>query len=213
MPARIIALNVVVQLFFAGSCAAEGVDPGPIRAGDRWSYEVTDALTADLKHVATLVVLEINQQEITARWARRGKGSPSLAVYDADWNRIDEGGWTFRPNDGLGIRKPLHVGKEWRSDSNAKHLQSGTVFRTSGVAKVVGQEQVAMPAGTFDSFRIEMKVRQINTKDQTRSASVNYVLWYAPAVNRWVRRTEEVRIEGRIRDSFIDELTEYSRRP
>jgi hypothetical protein len=213
MSARILAFNFLVQLLFAGCCVAQGVDPGPIRVGDLWSYEVTDALTGSLKHVATLVVLEISEKEITARTTFRGKGGPHLAVYDTDWNRIDEGGWTFRPNDGLGFPKPLKVGNEWRTDSNAKHLQSGTVFRTSGLVKVVGQEQVKTPAGTFESFRIEMAVRQVNTRDQTRSASLNYVLWYAPAVNRWVRRTEEVRIDGRIRDSFIDELSEYSRRP
>jgi hypothetical protein len=216
MSARIMAFNFLAQLFFAGACVAQGVDPGlpePVRAGDRWSYEVTDALTGDLKHVATLVVLEVNEKEITARTTLRGTGGPAISVYDADWNRIDEGGWTFRPNDGLGIRKPLQVGKEWRSESNAKHLRSGTVFRTSGVAKVVGQEQVTTPAGTFETFRIEMAVRQVNTNDPTRSASVNYVLWYAPQVNRWIKRTEQVRIEGRLRHSFIDELTEYSRRP
>ena len=216
MSARIMAFNFLVQLFFAGACVAQGVDPGPpgpIRAGDLWSYEVTDALTGDLKHVATLVVVEVNETEITVRTALRGRGTPAISVYDADWNRIDEGGWTFRPNDGLGIRKPLQVGKEWRSDSNAKNLQSGTIFRTSGVSKVVGQEQVTTPAGTFDTFRIEMAVRQVNTNDHTRSASKNYVLWYAPEVNRWVKRMEQVRIEGRLRDSFIAELTEYSRRP
>lgn len=209
---RVVTRSLAIQLLVAGYCAAQTVDPGPIRVGDMWSYEVTDALTGDLKHVATLIVIAINQKEITARTTLRGRGS-SLSVYDADWNRIDEGGWTFRPNDGLGISKPLQVGKEWRSDSDAKHLKSGTVFRTSTVAKVVGQEQITTPAGTFDTFRIETAARQVNTNDQTKSASVNYVVWYAPAVNRLVRRTEEVRIEGRIRDSFIDELTEYSRAP
>jgi hypothetical protein len=213
MSARVIALNVIVQLFFAGCCLAEDVDQGPIRVGDLWSYEVTDALTGSLKHVQSFIVVEINEKGITARTAFRGKRDPALSVYDVDWNRIDADGWTFRPNDGLGIPKPLKVGNEWRTDGNAKHLKSGTIFRTSGVAKVVGQEQVTTRAGTFDSFRIEMAVRQVNTKDQTRSASLNYVLWYAPAVNRWVKRTEVVRIEGRIRDSFIDELIEYSRRP
>jgi hypothetical protein len=81
------------------------------------------------------------------------------------------------------------------------------------VAKVVGQEQVTTPAGTFDTFRIEMTVRQINTKDQTRSSTATFVTWYAPEINRWVRKKTDVRSEGRSRDSFSEELTEYSRRP
>ena len=38
-------------------------------------------------------------------------------------------------------------------------------------------------------------------------------LWYAPSVNRWVRRTVKVQVEGRLRDSQTEELTDYSRKP
>jgi hypothetical protein len=86
-------------------------------------------------------------------------------------------------------------------------------MQTSGLAKVVGQEQITTPAGTFDTFRVELTVRQINTKDQTKSTTLTVVVWYAPAINRWVRKNTEVRFEGRLRDSFSDELTEYSRKP
>jgi hypothetical protein len=42
---------------------------------------------------------------------------------------------------------------------------------------------------------------------------VNTTLWYAPTVNRWVRKTNETHIEGRLRDSHTEELTDYSRKP
>jgi len=91
-------------------------------------------------------------------------------------------------------------------------LQSGVTFRATGAAKVVEQEQITTPAGTFDTFRVDMTVRMINTKDQTRSQTWTFVHWYAPAVNRWVRRKAEWRSEGRLRDSYSEELTEYSRK-
>jgi uncharacterized protein involved in copper resistance len=93
------------------------------------------------------------------------------------------------------------------------NLQSGIAFRASGVAKVMGQEQVTTPAGTFETFRVEMTVRLINTRDQTKSSTWSFVVWYAPAVNRWVKRKTEGRSEGRLRDSSLEELTEYSRKP
>jgi uncharacterized protein involved in copper resistance len=77
----------------------------------------------------------------------------------------------------------------------------------------VAQEPVTVPAGTFDTFRLEMTVRMINSKDQTKSQTWNFLVWYAPAVNRWVKRKSELRSEGRLRDSFVEELTEYSRKP
>jgi hypothetical protein len=88
MSARILAFNFLVQLLFAGCCVAQGVDPGPIRVGDLWSYEVTDALTGSLKHVATLVVLEISEKEIngTDHIPRQGRASPRSVRYRLEPN-------------------------------------------------------------------------------------------------------------------------------
>jgi|SRR5262245_37870942 hypothetical protein len=212
MLTRTITISVAVQLLLVGHCVGQAVDPGPIRVGDRWSYEIKDGLTGDLRPATTVMVIDVNDKEITTRVAVGGRDRRQTMVYDVDWGRIDDGAWKLRP-PGIGIKKPLQIGKEWRSDANGVHLQSGVTFRAEGVAKVVQQEQVTTPAGTFDTFRVDMTVRMINTKDQTRSQTWTFVVWYAPAVNRWVKKTSEWRSEGRLRDSFSEELTEYSRKP
>ena len=148
-------------------CSADGRS-GPVRVGDRWSYDVKDDLTGDLRHAVTVVVVDVNDKEITTRATIRGKDRPQTMVFDLDWGRIDDGAWKVQPS-GIGIRKPLQVGKEWRSDANAMHRQSGVAFRASGVAKVVGREQVTTPAGTFDTYRIDTTARLVNTRDQTKS--------------------------------------------
>jgi hypothetical protein len=160
----------------------------------------------------TVVVVDVNDKEITARTTIRGKDRPQTMVFDLDWGRIDDGAWKLRPS-GIGIKGPLQVGKEWRSDANAMNLQTGVAFRASGVAKVTAQEQVTTAAGTFDTYRINATVRMVNTRDQTKSSIWTFVFWYAPAVNRWVKRTTEAHFEGRLRDSYVEELTEYSRKP
>jgi hypothetical protein len=214
MLGRLIAKSLAVQLILAGYCAAQTADPGAIRVGDRWSYDVKDGLTGDLRHAITIVAAEVNQKEITTRVFARGQDRPPLTiVYDPDWSRIDDGVWKHRPSDLTGIRKPLQIGKEWRSEGNSMNLRSGTAMRTSGVTRAVGQEQVTTPAGTFETFRVESTVRQINTTDQTKSAIETLVIWYSPAINRWVRRTSEFRFDGRLRNSTVEELTEYSRKP
>jgi hypothetical protein len=213
MLGRLVAKSVAVQLLLVSYGAAQSANPGPIRVGDRWSYEVKDALTGDLRPAMTVVVGDVNDKEITTRVTMRGRERPQTVVFDPDWGRIDDGSWKLRP-PGIGIKKSLlQIGKEWRSDANGLHIQSGVTFRANGVAKVVGQEQVKTPAGTFDTFRVDMTVRMINNKDQTRSQTHTFVVWYAPAINRWVKRTTEWRYEGRVRDSSSEELTEYSRKP
>jgi hypothetical protein len=212
MLARLIAVSLALLLLCSRYCVAQPADPGAVRVGDRWAYDIRDALSGDLRQAITVLVVETNDKEITTRVSSSGKDRPQTMVYDLDWGRIDDGAWKLRPS-GIGIKKPLQIGKEWRSDANAINSQSGVVMRATGAAKVVGQQQVTTPAGTFDTFQVDMTVRSINTRDQTRSETWTFVLWYAPAVNRWVRRKAEWRSEGRLRDSFSEELTEYSRKP
>jgi hypothetical protein len=212
MSKHCIAIGLAALLNWTGHCVAQTADPGPVRIGDRWSYDIKDDLTGDLRHAVTVVVVDVNDKEITTRATIRGKDRPQTMVFDLDWGRIDDGAWKLRPS-GIGIKTPLQVGKEWRSDANAMNLQSGVAFRASGVAKVVGEEQVATPAGTFDTYRVNTTVRLVNTRDQTKSWIWTFEFWYAPAVNRWVKRKTEARSDGRLRDSSVEELTEYTRKP
>jgi hypothetical protein len=205
----ILALTLV---YWTAACAAHAAEPEPVRVGDRWSYDVKDDLTGDLRQSVTVVVVEVGDKEITTRATIRGRDRPQTMVFDYDWGRIDDGVWKLSPG-GIGIRKPLLVGNEWRSDANAMHIPSGVAFRASGVAKVIKQEQVTTPAGTFETYQVDATVRLVNTRDQTKSSTWTFVYWYAPAVNRWVKRKTEARYEGRLRDSNIEELTEYSRKP
>ena len=162
-------------LLLPGYSLAQSADPGPIRVGDRWSYEIKDTLTGDLRPATTVVVGDVTDKEITARVTVRGRERPQTMVFDPDWGRIDDGAWKLRP-PGIGIKKPLlQIGKQWRSDANGTHMQSGVTFRAEGVAKVVGQEQVTTPAGSFDTYRVDMTVRMINTKDQSRSQTYTFM--------------------------------------
>jgi hypothetical protein len=207
-----VAMCVLTLMCWTAGGAAQAAEPDPVRVGDRWSYDLKDDLTGDLRHSVTVVAVEVSDKEITTRATIRGKDRPQTMVFDLDWGRIDDGAWKLNPS-GIGIKRPLQVGKEWRSDANALHLQSGVAFRASGVAKVVKQEQVTTPAGTFDTYQVDTTVRLVNTRDQTKSSTWTFVYWYAPAVNRWVKRKTEARYDGRLRDSHIEELTEYSRKP
>jgi hypothetical protein len=194
------------------TASAQVADIAGVLPGDRWVYEVTDEISGDLKLTTTVFVLDVSEQEINTRVSTRGSSARQI-VFDRNWNRIDDSVWKYRPSDGAGIKKPLLVGKEWRFESKATHFQNGTALTITGESKVVGEEKVTTGAGTFDTFKIETRMRQVNSNDQTKASAINAVLWYAPSVNRWVRRTYKLQIEGRLRDSNKEELTDYSRKP
>jgi hypothetical protein len=191
---------------------AQVADIAGVLPGDRWTYEVQDEITGDVKATTTVVVLDVSENEVNTRVTTRGVG-PRQIAFDRSWNRIDDSIWKYRPSDGSGIRAPLQVGKEWRFESKATHFQNGTALNITGQSKVVGQEKITTGAGTFDAFKIETTMRQVNSNDQTKASTVNATLWYAPSINRWVRKTYKLQIEGRLRDSQTEELTDYSRKP
>jgi hypothetical protein len=208
-----VAVFVVTAVLCPAVSIGQTDEPGPVRVGDRWTYEVKDAATGDIRNVFTLVVGEITDKEITTRVSSRGKDRPRTVVFDPQWGIVDDSVVKYRPASLLGIRTPLTVGKEWRSETNAANMQTGNVFRTSTVTRVVAAEKTTTVAGTFDTFRVEVDVAQVNAKDATKASKSKHVFWYAPAINRWVKKTYEIRFEGRVRDSTVDELTEYSRKP
>jgi len=191
---------------------AQVADIAGVLPGDRWVYEVTDEITGDIKQTTTVVVLDVSEKEINTRVSTRG-ANPRQIVFDRGWSRIDDSSWKFTPSDGTGIKMPLQVGRDWRFDSKATSFQSGTAMSVNGQSKVVGAEKLTTSAGTFDTFKIETTARQINANDQTKSSTLTATLWYAPTVNRWVRKTYKLQVEGRLRESQTEELTDYSRKP
>jgi hypothetical protein len=210
---HVIAAIGLGCILLSSSSAGETAEPVPVRVGDRWTYETKDAATGDIRHVSTVVVVEITDKEITTRVGARGMDRPNTVILDRYWGGIDNGTWKVRPAGIAIVKPPLEVGKEWRGQNSSTNIQTGVSLSNSGVARVVASEKVTTPAGTFDTYRIETDVTQVNTKDQTKSAKVKHVFWYAPAVNRWVRSTYELRFEGRLRDSTVEVLTAYARNP
>jgi hypothetical protein len=212
MSSKWLLIVLLVTFGNTRNVAAQVGDLAGVLPGDRWVYEVKDEITGDLKRTTTVVVLDVSEKEINTRMSVRGAARPFETVFDRNWNRIDDGIWKFRPSDGAGVQTPLQVGKEWRFENKSTHA-NGTALSTTGQSKVVGEEKVTTSAGTFDTFKIETRMRHVNANDQTKASTVNATLWYAPTVNRWVRRTNETRIEGRVRDSHTEELVDYSRKP
>jgi hypothetical protein len=204
---------LLVTFGYICEAPAQVADIAGILPGDRWVYELTDEITGDVRATTTVVVLDVSKSEINTRVSTRGSASPRQIVFDRTWNRIDDSVWKYRPSDGMGIAMPIEVGKEWRFENKATHLRNGTALAQTGQSKVVAKEKITTTAGSFDAFKIETMIRQVNANDQTRAATLAVALWYAPSVNRWVRRTYQLQVEGRLRESQTEELTDYSRKP
>ena len=111
-----------------------------------------------------------------------------------------------------GIRPPLAVGKEWRSEFEAQNTQTGSVFKDTVVSKVVAQETVMVPAGMYETFKIETRTLEYKAADPSKSTDFENVGWYAPLINFWVRRVFVTKVQKRTTQSVTEELADFGRK-
>jgi hypothetical protein len=182
-----------------------------VRVGDRWVYDTKDEVTGYPKDTYTQIVTEVSKDEIVANLTVRGKSGSVLIVFNRDWGVLDNVVWKYKPDNGQGIPVGLAVGKEWRSQYEAKNTQAGTNMKGTTSSKVVAQETITTSAGTFDTFKIERQTRELNTADPSKSYEGQFVTWFAPQINHWVRRTFLTKYEKRTRTNTSEELTDFSR--
>jgi hypothetical protein len=206
------ALAAAAAWPLAVAAQSPGQSDDPIRVGDHWTFDTKDEITGNPIETYTHVVTEISPNEIVVSSSVRAKTGSSLVVYDHDWNRIENSTFKYTPKDGQGIRPPLAVGKEWRSEYVTRNTKTGGAWKDSVAAKVVAQEMVTTPAGTFATFKIESRRHEISATDPSRSWEYENVGWYAPEINHWVRRTLLTKAQKRTSASTSEELIAYGRR-
>jgi hypothetical protein len=182
------------------------------QVGDHWTYEVRDEITGDLKSTITHTITDVSATEIGIRLEILGKPGYGYHTYDRSWDMINNGTWRSTPNDGLGVRAPLAVGKSWPLKSTAFNSSNGVSLKVSGTSKVTGKETITTRAGTFEVYKIESSLESRNANDTTKKYLDEQQTWYAPAINHWVKRVSISKSEGRVRNRSATELVEYGRR-
>jgi hypothetical protein len=194
--------------------AAQPAEPpnDAIRVGDGWVYDRRDDLSGSPIGTFTSLVTEVSPQEIVTQINYRGKNGRGLVVFDHDWNRTLDNNIKYKPNDGHGVRLPLAVGKDWRLEYTFSNAKNGVNMKATSLSKVVAQESVTTPAGTFDAFKIDRQVKEFNVADPSKLIESQWLMWFAPQINHWVRRTTIVKAEKRVRATTTDELVELIRK-
>ena len=194
---------------------------GALRIGDLWIYETKNEVTGLPAEGYTEMVAQVSTKEVivnrTYRFPVISYGAPvqrspqnSIYTYDHDWNLIDDYLWKFKPNNGLGVRLPLSVGKTWQAEFDAQDLHTTRkIYRGTSSSKVVAQETITTDAGTFDTFKIEHQARWLDPLDPASMWEFQVMSWFAPKINHWVRRTNLLKYEKRPRENTSEELADF----
>jgi len=182
-----------------------------LRVGDHWTYATKDEITGLATETFTHTVTELSANRIVVGASAPGRNESRPVIYDRDWNRLEGRGLRFTPHNGMGFPTPLFVRKEWRSGCDARNTQTGSAWKESVSSKCVAQETVTTPAGTFDTFKVETRMHEVRGSDPTRYLDFEYVRWYAPEINRWIRFSSVGKDRNRLRSKRSEELIEFGR--
>lgn len=182
--------------------------PAPrLALGDTWTHQVIDLLSGSLKSQYTLTLTS----ETAKEW-RFGN-----TVTDKRWNLLHtpRKGQTEKWEKWVPRRPqydfPLQPGKTWTE--SAQKDSDVSLSEVTFTFKVIRQERVIVPAGIFDTLRVEgtSKYRSTRKKDGTSGEGVGtHRYWFSPAVGRFVAyEYEETNWKGVVYRKERDELVSY----
>ena len=177
---------------------AQGDAPVPrpeVKVGDRWSYQRVDYDSGRVFGRYTMEVAFAERGVIHVVTTRAKKLEERDNTFTSDWNAVATDGRVFNPHTGL-LRFPLRVGDSYRTQFEAAILKKSGRASNDRQVKVVGWEEVEVPAGKFRALKIVAE-GSFQRLDNASSGTSRNVIWYVPEVRRWVKMVGENRPIGR----------------
>lgn len=163
--------------------------------GQRWRYRrlnaFNSAVTDEIVETVSAAGAMHERAVIDRRSALSGQALP--AEIHAGWGRVQrEAVWDYPLNLeqplALWVTDPQRPGR--RPTEHTRYRMDGGSFafwiQSSLVA--AGRERVSVPAGTFDTWRVDRLIRLQHDDHSRATTTRDDTLWWAPALGRWVAR-------------------------
>jgi hypothetical protein len=194
---------LIVAFGTSAACAAPTDDapvPRPaIKPGDSWTYRRVDYDSNRRRGPFTETVTFANERVIEMLSDRRRDAKEVDTTYTAEWNLVSSRNTgIFNPDQGL-FKFPLRPGDTHEARYEVRFpLQGAYEVRHQRRVKVVGWEELSVPAGKFHALRIESE-GPFQRVDTQVSGTAKEVMWYVPEVKRYVKWTYEAwSFKGRV---------------
>ena len=202
-----------VALLFSCVCAAQPAAPverPAVKIGDRWTYRRFDYDANQPRGSYELRVVLVERGLILVVGTQKGKEGESDTTFTADWNAVTTSGRVFNPHTGW-FRFPLQVGATYGAKFDVMFpKKEGAEARNERTVKVVGWEEVVVPAGRFRALKIVAEGTFQRLDNPSAFGTSRNVIWYVPEIRRWAKFTLENRPKGRGKGEHSgEELVEY----
>jgi hypothetical protein len=202
------ALAALFSFFAAFACAQEVARPD-VRVGDRWTYQRMDYDAGKSRGRYEMRVVFAERGVIQVVNTSQGKAEEVDATFTAEWNAVTSAGRVFNPHTGW-FRFPLRIGDGWQSSFETILPKKQATSRNERSVKVVGWEEVVVPAGKFRALKVVADGGYQGLENTSRAGTARNTIWYVPAIKRWVKIINENRPSGRgAGEHFGEELVDY----
>jgi hypothetical protein len=167
-----------------------------VKVGDRWIYQRMDYDAGRRRGKYQMRVVFAERGVIQVVSTQSWKDGEEDTTYTAEWNAVTVPGRVFNPHTGW-FKFPLQVGATYSAafDVMFPKKGEGAESRNEREVKVVGWEEVVVPAGKFRALKIVSEGR-FQRLDKGFSGSSRNVIWYVPEVRRWAKIVTETRPAG-----------------
>lgn len=221
-PSAVAAAIVMIAstAAFADDAVKTDQPPAPanpaiqVSRGDSWTYDLRDDVTDEAKGSLVFEVTKITDAGIETRvthqvLATKGE-TTATEVFDARWRLKDNGKFLFQPHlDTTGVPDDLQVGKSWAFKYESQRKGAALTREFTGLGKVAAWERVTLPNGAaYDAFKIDVAATP-NSAPAGHKLELHTIMWFAPAVNRVVKRIDESRSNGKLRDASEQTLRAF----
>lgn len=196
---------LLATLAFAGAASAADpvvVDKPRVAVGDTWTYNSEiRAANRSKKLVETFEVSGVTGNRlhvvVLRKFEGEAEGEPIEAdmVFSDDWNVMITGNRGGRPSAIMRpstamLKFPMKAGERYPSDYDMETLPDGNLVRHRRASRVVGWEDVTVPAGKFRALRIEAEgTVQVAKKPKPGRSMVT--VWWVPELRRWVKLEQD----------------------
>ncbi len=172
--------------------------------GETFEFIGKDGYTGLLKWNQTFTVLNVDDEGAEIQGTRSGAGTWKQRVSHAGLQYSDNTG-KFDPPISLMPAGIVQVGYKWRARTNFTNARNNAQEWLEVTAKVVARETIEVPAGKFDTFKIEVAM-QYQSGHRTQ-----LTIWTDPAIGAGIRTKSESRPPRGSADITIRELTSIKR--
>lgn len=186
----------------AASAADPAADKPRVAVGDTWTYQSEIRARGRSKKVLeNFEVTGVTGNRVHVVVLRKFEGEAedepveSDMVFSDEWNIMITGSRggrpsaIMRPSTAL-LAFPMKPGDSYPSDYDMETLPDGNVVRHRRTTRVVGWEDVTVPAGRFRALRIESEgTMQLARKPKPGRSMVT--VWWVPELRRWVKQEQD----------------------